>query len=136
MKNMHIKIISTATVAFLLSLSMLALAAAPEEISAISGTYAGRAYNGNNLDPVITVLAFDIQGRFSGTYKVDDETGVFDGRLSNLIPEGDRAFSLEWTDQFGEGFVYLEFNADYSAFNGYWSDINGQDQFPWNGRRQ
>ena len=86
----------------------MAHAAIPDEISVISGTYAGRAYNGSNLDPVVTVLAFDTRGRFAGTYKVDDENGIYEGRLSNLIPEGNRAFSLEWTDQFGEGFVHLE----------------------------
>jgi hypothetical protein len=124
------------SIILLTALSTVAHAAVPEEISAISGNYAGMAYNGSNLDPVVTVLVFDARGRFGGTYKVDDENGVYEGRLSNLIPEGNRAFSLEWTDQFGEGFVYLEFSADYSSFSGYWTDIDGEDQFPWNGRRQ
>lgn len=120
----------------LLAFSPLTFAAIPEEISAISGSYAGRAYNGSNLDAVVTVLAFDARGRFAGTYQVDDENGYYEGRLSNLIPEGNRAFSLEWTDQFGEGFVYLEFSADYSTFSGYWTDLDSEDQFPWNGQRQ
>ena len=123
-------------ITLLLVIQTLANAAVPEEISAISGSYAGLAYNGSNLDPVITMLAFDARGRFAGTYQVDDENGYYEGRLSNLIPEGNRAFSLEWTDQFGEGFVYLEFSADYSSFSGYWTDLDSEDQFPWNGQRQ
>ena len=130
------KILYSLLIGLFAGLSKLALAAISDEISAISGTYAGQAYNGSNLDPVVTVLAFDTRGRYAGTYKVDDENGDYEGRPSNLIPEGNRAFSLEWTDQFGEGFVYLEFSTDYSSFSGYWTDIDGDDQFPWNGRRQ
>lgn len=110
--------------------------AVPDAVAAIAGNFTGYAYNGMNLDPVTTVLSFDDNGRFVGRYKVDDETRPFEGTLSGLIQEGDRSFSMEWTDRDGEGFVYMEFNADYSSFNGFWTDTDGEDQFPWNGRRQ
>ncbi len=110
--------------------------AAPESVLAIAGNYVGHAYNGANLDPVTTVMAFDDNGRFMGRYKVDDESRPFEGTLSGLIQEGERAFSMEWTDMDGEGFVYMEFNKDYSAFVGSWTTTDGDEQFPWNGRRQ
>jgi len=123
------------TVIFLFA-STLLQAAVPDEVAAVAGRYTGLAFNGSNLDPVVTVLAFDDQGRFAGTYYVEDEVQAYEGRLSNLIQEGERTFTLEWTDRFGEGFALFEFNSDYSAFNGFWTNIDAEDQFPWNGRRQ
>lgn len=122
---------------FLILLSPAVLAATvPDSIAAIAGNYVGTAYNGGDLDPVATVLAFDDQGRFTGSYRIDDEAGSFEGNLSGLVPEGDRTFSLEWTDRDGEGFLLLEFSEDYSSFSGVWTDTDGQIQRPYNGRRQ
>lgn len=120
----------------LLFTPVIGLAAVPDDFLLITGRYVGQAYNGANMDPVVTVLGFDSQGRFAGTYSVEDEDGIFEGRLSNLIQEGPRRFSLEWTDQHGEGFVYLDFSSDYSSFDGFWTNTDGQSQLPWNGRRQ
>ena len=111
-------------------------AAVPDSIAAIAGRYAGNAWNGDDLDPVVTVLAFDDQGRFAGSYKIDDENGSFEGNLSGLAQEGERSFSLEWTDRDGEGFLYLDFSPDYSSFTGVWTNTDGLSQLPWNGRRQ
>lgn len=117
-------------------LSFSAFAAASESVTSIAGNYSGYAYNGQNLDPVLTMLAFDENGRFMGSYKVDDENNPFQGTLSGLIQEDDRTYSMQWTDKDGEGFVYMEFSADYSSFSGFWTDPGGEQQFPWNGRRQ
>ena len=111
-------------------------AAVPDSVAAIAGRYSGTAYNGANMDPVTTVLSFDSQGRFNGSYYVEDEIQEFEGRLSGLVQEGDRTFSLEWTDRFGEGFAWFEFNSDYSAFTGYWTDTDAEQQFPWSGQKQ
>jgi hypothetical protein len=127
------RIITTLTFLFA---STLLQAAVPDEVAAVAGRYAGMAFNGSNMDPVVTVLAFDAQGRFAGSYYVDDEVQAYEGRLSNLIHEGERTFTLEWTDRFGEGFAWFEFNSDYSAFTGFWTNVDAEDQFPWNGRRQ
>jgi len=117
-------------------ISQAAMGAVPDSVAAIAGTYAGRAYNGNTLDPVITVFSFDSEGRFSGSYRIEDEQGSFEGRLSGLFQEGDRRFSMEWTDRDGEGFLYIEFTPDYSGFDGVWTNTNGYSELPWNGRRQ
>ena len=126
-------------------LALVANAAIPENIARIAGNYSGYAYNGQNLDPVITVLKFEPNGRFTGQYKVEDENGDFEGVLSGLILEEERSFSMEWTDHDGEGFVYMEFSSDYSSFNGVWTNPDGamwiemmqdEEQFPWTGHRQ
>lgn len=124
------------TLSVLLLMSLAAGAAVPEGIAPIAGRFAGTAYNGGDMDPVVTVLAFDDQGRFAGSYAVEDESGVFEGTLSGLVQEDERSYSLAWTDQHGEGFVLLEFNADFSAFSGFWTNTDGEQQFPWSGRRQ
>ena len=116
--------------------STLLQAAVPDSVAAIAGRYSGMAFNGSNMDPVTTVLAFDARGRFAGSYYVEDEVQEFEGRLSNLVQEGERTFSLEWTDRFGEGFAVFEFSSDYSSFSGFWTNVDAEDQFPWSGRRQ
>ena len=108
----------------------------PDSIAPIAGRYTGTVYNGNDLDPVVTVLAFDDQGRFAGSYRIDDENGSFEGTLSGLVQEGERSYSLEWTDRDGEGFLMLEFNNDYSSFTGAWTDTDGQYPRPYTGKRQ
>lgn len=123
----------------LTALTLLAItvsAAVPENIARIAGNYSGYAYNGQNLDPVITVMRFEPNGRFTGQYKVEDENGDFEGVISGLIQEEERFFSMEWTDHDGEGFVYMEFSSDYSSFTGYWTNPDGDEEFPWTGRRQ
>ena len=42
----------------------LVQAAVPQGIMEIAGRYVGMAYNGGDLDPVVTVLSFDSQGPF------------------------------------------------------------------------
>jgi len=127
----------TMAFALLLPVGITAQTFVPDHIAAIAGNYVGLAYNGHDLDPVTTVLVFDVQGRVTGTYRIDDEMGSFEGVLSGLVQEGgDHEFSLEWTDRDGEGFLYLTFNADYSAFDGFWTNTEGKSQLPWNGRRQ
>ena len=134
--NSFIRLLALSPVLLSGLISSAAFSAVPDAVAAIAGNYTGYAYNGMNLDPVTTVLAFDENGRFVGRYKVDDENRPFEGTLSGLIQEGDRSFSMEWTDRDGEGFVYMEFSVDYSSFSGFWTDTDGEDQFPWNGRRQ
>jgi hypothetical protein len=136
MKLLLITFMRNITLFIFLFASEMLRAAVPDEVAAVAGRYAGMAFNGSNMDPVVTVLAFDNQGRFAGTYYVEDEIQEFEGRLSNLIMEGEHTFTLEWTDRFGEGFALFEFNSDYSAFTGYWTTVDAEDQFPWNGRRQ
>ena len=70
-------------------LVLTANAAVPEDIARIAGNYSGYAYNGQNLDPVITVMRFEPNGRFTGQYKVEDENGDFEGVISGLIQEMD-----------------------------------------------
>ncbi len=137
MNKQLIIVLRKTCIILLVCLSTQIQAAVPEGIMKIAGRYAGMAYNGGDLDPVVTVLSFDSQGRFAGSYSVEDENGIFEGRLSGLIKEeGEHSFSLEWTDQDGEGFVYLEFSPDYSSFDGVWTRTDGEEQFPWSGRRQ
>ena len=106
-----------------------------QELNQLIGIYVGTALNGGNYDKVTTEINFN-NGRLTGTYSVEDETGIFQGHLSNFIREGERSYSLEWTDQYGEGYVYWEFSADYSSFSGYWGSLDSEQQYPWNGSRQ
>lgn len=120
--------------AFTLLITAVEAADGPDK--QLEGTYLGEAFNGGDLDPVITIFKFDYSGRLTGEYSVDEETGTYKGRLSNFRFEGPREISMEWTDKFGEGFARMEFSADYQSFTGEWTDNQGSNPLPWNGKRQ
>lgn len=127
--------------ALALTLSLLPLTASPVLQAADSpyqrfaGTYSGEVFNGADLDPVTTTFTLQPSGRLIGSYTVEDEAGTFSGTLSNILIEGERFISMEWTDQFGEGLAVMEFNSDFSSFAGEWADKEGQNPLPWNGQR-
>ncbi|MES2603382.1 MAG: hypothetical protein V4603_00495 [Pseudomonadota bacterium] len=102
----------------------------------MEGVYVGEAFNGGDLDEVITTFKFDYSGRLTGEYSVDEETGPYRGRLSNFSFEGPREITMEWTDKFGEGFARMEFSADYQSFTGEWTDNKGSNPLPWSGKKR
>lgn len=109
--------------------------AAPASFTQLAGTFQGEVFNGSDLDPVITIFSLDEYGRLSGSYTVDEELGAYSGILSNIIFDDERSLSMEWTDKFGEGFAIMEFNRDFTAFSGAWTDKNSDNSQPWNGKK-
>jgi hypothetical protein len=110
-----------------------ALFAADNPYEQLAGTYTGEVYNGDDLDPVTTTFTLTPSGRLTGNYTVDEENGAYSGTLSNILFDSDRAISMEWTDQFGEGLAVMEFSSDFSSFTGEWSGKDGLNPLPWNG---
>src|SRR5688572_11703064 len=128
------------TVIAVLSASALLLAvpyssAAENPYAALAGTYRGEVYNGADLDPVVTIFTLDASGRLSGEYTVSEENGTYSGRLSNVVFEDLRTITLEWTDQFGEGFAVMEFSQDFDSFAGEWSSKDSTSGLPWTGKK-
>lgn len=109
---------------------------AAEDYQQLAGTYIGEVFNGADLDSVTTTFSFDNNGRLSGRYTVDEENGVYSGRLSNFSFEGPRTISMEWTDKFGEGFATMEFSRDFTSFTGAWGSLDSDNMLPWNGKKQ
>lgn len=67
--------------------------------------------------------------RVTGTYKYRD--GRIEGTLNGSTLTG------QWTQSNGKGRLIFNFNADFSAFSGYWSynDAQPQPSSKWNGTR-
>jgi hypothetical protein len=119
----------------LAQLSPAGLLAAENPYERFAGTYTGQVFNGDDLDPVVTTFSFSPTGVPTGSYTVDEETGVYSGTLSNILFEGERAISMEWTDKFGEGLAVMEFSSDYSSFTGEWTLRDGRNALPWSGQK-
>jgi opacity protein-like surface antigen len=119
-----------------LLLPLLAVAAVPEFVQRLAGSFSGEVFNGTDLDPVVTSFSLDRHGRLSGSYTVDEENGAYSGILTNIVFEDASTISMEWTDKFGEGFARLQFNGDFSSFTGEWTDKDGTGGLPWSGQRQ
>jgi hypothetical protein len=109
--------------------------AADNPYGRIAGVYTGEVYNGADLDPVTTTFTLERSGRLVGEYLVEEENGAYSGHLSNIVFEDANTITLEWTDQFGEGFAVMEFADDFQSFAGEWSSKEGTNALPWNGKK-
>ena len=101
----------------------------------ITGEYNGEVFNGEDMDPVITSFTLEPSGRLSGSYRVDEENGAYSGTLSNIVFDDARTVSMEWTDKFGEGFAVMEFATGFTSFTGAWTNKEGENALPWNGKK-
>jgi hypothetical protein len=133
-KFMRHTLIAVVAACVLLVPSLYTLAA-ENPYASLAGTYHGEVYNGADLDPVVTVFTLDPSGRMSGEYTVSEENGTYSGRLSNIVFEDLHTITLEWTDQFGEGFAVMEFSEDFNSFAGEWSGKDSASGLPWNGKK-
>lgn len=124
-----------AMVLAIFGLTAIPSTAADNPFAPIAGVYHGEVYNGADLDPVTTTFTLERSGLLVGEYRVEEENGVYSGRLSNIVFEDASTITLEWTDQFGEGFAVMEFSADFSSFAGEWSSKEGTNPLPWNGKK-
>ena len=111
------------------------LMAAENPLTLLPGTYTGEVYNGSDMDPVVTRFELQPSGRLTGSYRVDEENGAYEGTLSNILFEDARTVSMEWTDKFGEGFAVMEFSHDFSTFVGEWINKDGDNPLPWRGSK-
>ncbi|MDR0780935.1 MAG: hypothetical protein LBF16_09635 [Pseudomonadales bacterium] len=116
-------------------LSPAGLFAADNPYAPLIGTYTGEVFNGDDLDAVVTVFSFTSTGILTGSYTVDEETGVYSGTLSNFLFEDAHTISMEWTDKFGEGLALMEFSSDFRSFTGGWTQRDGLNPLPWNGEK-
>lgn len=112
------------------------VAAEPDALRLLPGTFHGEVFNGTDLDPVVTSFSLDASGRLSGSYTVDEENGAYSGMLSSIVFEDERTLSMAWTDKFGEGYAVLQFSSDFSSFTGEWTDATGAGGLPWSGTRR
>ena len=108
----------------------------PDFISGFVGTYAGDVFNGDDLDPIITIFSVAAGNRLTGNYTVNAEQFDYEGVISNIVFEDARTITGEWTDRFGEGVFRLQFSQNFDSFTGYWSDYESDNQLPWSGTRQ
>ena len=130
--NLHIRRL------MLLSLLLVpfSLNAAESVDSRIAGKYAGQVYNGDDMDPVVTVFVALPNGRIRGNDVAEDEVETVNGTISNAVKIEGNTYSFEWTDKYGEGKAVLVFSSDFSSFKGFWTNNIERNQFEWTGTRQ
>ena len=125
-----------AVLLMLLCLTQAGLAQQPAGIAGFTGTYVGEVFNGDDMDPITTVFQVAGGNRLTGEYRVGAEQGDYEGMNSGIAFEDAWTITGEWTDQFGEGFLQLQFSRDFSSFTGFWSNYDSDMELPWNGTRQ
>jgi hypothetical protein len=126
-------IISLILWCILLPLFTVANAKVQPSLSVLSGTYEGRVFNGDNMDPVLTTFFIDESGQVLGKYAMGEETGLEVGVLTNLRMEGDYTFVFDWKDRYGTGILRILFSSDYKVFYGLWGKTQSDTLLPWNG---
>lgn len=121
--------------ALLVSVVVPPAAAEDSSLSAgpLPGAYQGQVYNGDNLDPVLTVFFRDGSARLRGTYAVGEDEGFQAGALEDCGWDADYLLRCRWTDRHGTGIVRMLFSADYRSFRGFWGTGNDDTFLPWDG---
>ena len=119
---------------FVFATHALAQNAAPPQ--PIMATYEGQVYNGDNMDSVLTTFAIVAEKSLSGTYVVEEESGLESGNLTDCQFEGGYTVTCTWIDKYGKGTARILFASDYRSFSGYWGNSADTTMFPWNGVRK
>ena len=102
----------------------------------ILATYEGQVFNGDDMDSILTTFSIDDGKQLSGTYVVEEETGMETGKLSDCKLESAYTVTCTWQDKYGSGFARILFSADYRSFGGYWGLSSDTTFLPWNGTRK
>lgn len=104
-----------------------------------TGTYCGELLSGGVMTEVETRFVENtVSGVVTGRYVFTEQGQAVDGLLADAGSDGDandlsRIFI--WRDKYGYGKLVVTFSADFSSFEGKWSDGGGQASAPWNGTR-
>lgn len=124
----------------LASISTLAVAdghlGPPQGAGPAGGSYEGQVYNGDDLDPVLTVFSRSPAGAWTGSYVLGEEEDVEVGQLDACTWETMLLITCRWTDRHGVGFARLLFSSDYRAFRGFWGNTMDALTLPWDGGRE
>jgi hypothetical protein len=100
------------------------------------GSYEGQVYNGDDMDPVLTVFSRSPGGSWTGSYVLGEEDDVEVGQLDACTWETMLLITCRWTDRHGVGFARLLFSSDYRAFRGFWGNTMDALSLPWDGSRE
>lgn len=103
--------------------------------SAPSGRYCGLILSGGFLEPSVTDLVTDRDGKVSGSYEFRNSGKLESGKLSEIATGvGERTRVLTWSDKFGSGRLVVTFNPEFSHFEGKWGSRNAEPNAHWSGR--
>lgn len=100
------------------------------------GNFEGQVYNGDDMDPVLTVFSRSPAGVWTGSYVLGEEEDVEVGQLDACSWETMLLITCRWTDRHGVGFARLLFSSDYRSFRGFWGTTMDALTLPWDGARE
>lgn len=100
------------------------------------GNYEGQVYNGDDMDPVLTVFSRSPAGDWTGSYVLGEEEDVEVGQLDACAWETMLLITCRWTDRHGVGYARLLFSSDYRSFRGFWGNTMDALALPWDGARE
>ena len=109
-------------------------AAPPACAPAIVGPWSGKVWDAGLLKDLRTLFAV-AAGQLTGTYQVEDDSGGYDGTLTDFVPSGPCAGTFRWSDRHGEGVVWVDFRPDRDRFDGAWGTDAPLPGYIFNGRR-
>ena len=96
-------------------------------------TFQGEVFNGNDMDPVLTVFEQYDGGEAYGTYQMGEEDGLAYGTLSGFEWESEYLLKCIWEDKYGSGSLRILFSAQYKSFRGFWGMSDDETYYPWDG---
>lgn len=114
----------------------------PPLMTPFTGVFKGRPGEYTPRSPLhFVVTRIEIaKGKLTGIYTVHNPDAVhpnpvtYSGTLNVTGIKGHEV-SLRWNDRYGQGDAHLKFNDSFTAFEGFWTSIAGEELFVWTGSR-
>jgi hypothetical protein len=100
----------------------------------IVGPWTGKVLDAGQIKELHTQFSTRT-GALTGTYRVEDEDGGYDGTLTDFTPSGPCAGRFAWHDRNGDGVVRVEFHPERDRFDGEWGDDTPLRNHIFTGRR-
>lgn len=102
----------------------------------IIGSYEGNVFNGDDMDPILTIFFLNNSGELVGKYAIKEDNGLEEGELSNFRMESNYTVVVDWKDNYGTGVLRMLFASNYKIFYGFWGELDTETSLPWNGIQQ
>jgi hypothetical protein len=118
----------------MLAIPAAGLAAPPACAPEIVGPWIGKVLDEGRIKELRSRFSVHT-GSLTGTYHVEDETGGYDGTLTDFIPSGPCEGQFLWHDRHGTGVVRVDFRPDRDRFDGDWGDEIPLPDHIFTGRR-
>lgn len=120
----------------ILFLPVLSISGIAEQASSRpEGRYCGNVlHNGEFVYSEVELVNAE-NGYLNGIMRYHDNDAVTEGTVEETKRDALHTRTIQWADKYGYGFAILNFNKDFSSFEGVWGTAIQTPRYTWTGKR-